>query len=180
MQLLGMGFMSWLEKTDEAAKSKGNKIHTLWQFIKFLVVSLLATVIQLVLVNILYFWMKSYVEPLPNFLNAIFTSDTVGEGNNNWGYVLPFFISNFAANTVGYFLNKSKTFKSDAPMWHFILYILVLFALILFSTSVIIISELISTKSFSNLAFKSAASSKACLSSTFSVKCEAIVSANLP
>ena len=56
-------------------ESGGRK--TLWQIIKFLIVSGLVTIIQLVLVNVLYFVMDkdSY---------------------------LPFFISNLAANVYGY------------------------------------------------------------------------------
>lgn len=107
---------------------------SIWQFIKFVLVSCLATVIQLALVNILYFMMKGFTTPLPAFLAAVFNETTVGEGNANWGYMLPFFLSNLIANTVGYFINRSKTFKSDAPIWHFALYIVILFALIVFST----------------------------------------------
>lgn len=123
-----------LDKIDQAADYKGSVWVLVWQFIKFTVVSLLVTIIQLALVNILFFALKNYNAPLPLFLDAIFTETTVGVGNNNWGYVLPFFISNLVANTVGYFLNKSKTFKSDAPIWHFVIYIVVLLLLILFAT----------------------------------------------
>jgi len=35
---------------------------------------------------------------------------------------------------VGYFLNKSRTFKSEAPIWHYLVYIVVLIILIMFST----------------------------------------------
>ena len=123
---------SFLDKVDEKAEKKG--IKTLWQAIKFLIVSCLVTIIQLVLVNLLYFLMKGWTTPLPGFLAVIFTEATMGAGHSNWGYILPFFLSNFIANTVGYFLNKSKTFKSDAPIWHYIVYIVLLFALILFTT----------------------------------------------
>lgn len=123
---------SFLDRTDEKASKKG--IKTLWQFAKFIIVSVLVSIIQLVLVNLLYFLLKGWTTPLPNFLAAIFSESTVGEGHANWGYVLPFFISNFVANTVGYFINKSKTFKSDAPIWHYVVYIVLLFLLILFST----------------------------------------------
>ncbi len=123
---------SLLEKADEKANKKG--IKTLWQIIKFVIVSCLVTIIQLALVNLLYFLMKGWTEPLPNFLSAIFSESTIGEGHSNWGYILPFFLSNFIANTVGYFINKSKTFKSDAPIWHYVIYIFLLLLLILFTT----------------------------------------------
>ncbi|MBO5712393.1 MAG: hypothetical protein J6R47_06085 [Acholeplasmatales bacterium] len=124
----------WLESLDNKAENKGNKFKTLWQAIKFVLVSLIVTVIQLLLVNLMYFLMADYKEPLPSFLASIFTEATMGEGNSNWGYVLPFLVSNLVANSVGYFLNKKKTFKSDAPVWNFVIYIVILILLILFST----------------------------------------------
>ena len=123
---------SFLDKADEKANKKGMK--TLWQAIKFLIVSTLVTLIQLGLVNLFYFLMKNWTAPLPGFLAAIFSEATVGIGHSNWGYILPFFLSNLIANTVGYFLNKSKTFKSDAPAWHYIIYIGLLLVIILFTT----------------------------------------------
>ncbi|MCR4562133.1 MAG: GtrA family protein [Bacilli bacterium] len=123
---------SFLDKIDNKADKKG--IKTLWQAIKFLVVSCLVTLIQLGLVNLMYFLMKGWTTPLPGFLAIIFSEQTIGVGHSNWGYILPFFISNLVANTVGYFLNKSKTFKSDAPWWHYVIYILVLLVLISIST----------------------------------------------
>ena len=123
-----------LDNLDEKIDSKGKLWKNLWQFAKFGIVSAIITVIQVGLLYLMYYLMKSWVEPLPNFLQGIFSSEIVGEGHDNWGYVLPFFLSNFIANTVGYFLNRSRTFKSDAPFWHYLLYTLVLFALILFST----------------------------------------------
>ncbi len=123
---------SFLNRIDAKAEKKG--IKTLWQALKFVVISCLVTIIQLALVNLLYFLMKGWTEPLPPFLSAIFSEQTIGMGHSNWGYILPFFLSNFIANTVGYFLNKSKTFKSDAPFWHYLLYIVVLLLLIFFAT----------------------------------------------
>ena len=125
-------FDKWLNNVDDKVEGTGKK--TIWQVIKFVVVSLLVTIIQLGLVNLLYFLMKNWQEPLPSFLGSIFSESTMGVGHSNWGYVLPFFLSNFVANTVGYFLNKSKTFKSDAPIWHYVIYIVALFLLIVFTT----------------------------------------------
>lgn len=127
-------FSLWLEKMDIkfSSKSKGAKL--LWQAFKFLLVSLLVTLIQLALVNLMYFLMKNWTEPLPIFLELIFTETVMGEGHSNWGYILPFFLSNLIANSVGYYLNKHKTFKSDAPWWHYFLYIVILFLLITFTT----------------------------------------------
>ena len=124
--------VSFLSRIDDKAEQKG--IKTLWQVIKFIFVSGFVTLLQLGLVNLLYFLMKGWAEPLPNFLSVIFSEETVGTGHSNWGYILPFFLSNLIANTVGYFINKSKTFKSDAPVWHYIVYIVLLIILIIFST----------------------------------------------
>ncbi len=127
-------FSLWLDKMDEKAASKGKVIKTLWQVVKFTIVSLLVTIIQLGLVNLLYFVMKGWIEPLPGFLGLIFTESVMGSGHSTWGYILPFFLSNLIANTVGYFLNKHKTFKSEAPWWHYVIYIALLFILIIFTT----------------------------------------------
>ena len=123
---------SFLEKADKKADEKG--IKTIWQLIKFLVVGCLVFLIQLALVNLLYFLMKKWTAPLPGFLGDIFSESIVGVGHSNWGYVLPFFLSNLIANTFGYFLNKAKTFKSDAPIYHYVIYIIILILLICFTT----------------------------------------------
>lgn len=119
---------------DNAAEEKGSFIKTVWQLVKFLVVSGLVTIIQLVLVNVLYFAMKNWDAALPGFLANIFTETTVGAGNDNWGYVLPFLLSNGIANIYGFYQNKKTTFKSDAPWYCFAIYIVLLVCLILFST----------------------------------------------
>ena len=124
----------WLDNVDDKAEARGELHKTIWQFIKFSAVSTIITVIQLALVNLMYFLMKSWTEPLPGFLGLIFTEETMGVGKSNWGYILPFFLSNLIANSVGYFLNRHRTFKSDAPLWHYFLYIGILAILILFST----------------------------------------------
>ena len=82
---------------------------TLWQAIKFLLVSGIASIIQLVLVNLLYFTMSR---------------------DSYW----PFFLSNLLANIYGYIQNKRTTFKSDAPWWCFAVYLVLMAGLILFST----------------------------------------------
>ncbi|MBR2761078.1 MAG: hypothetical protein IKF39_04180 [Oscillospiraceae bacterium] len=107
---------------------------TLVEFIKFNLVSFLVTILQLVLVNVLLALMKDIKTPLPPFLAGIFTPATVGAGNDNWGYVLPFFLSNAIANAVGYFVNRKTTFNSDSPRSLFFVFFAVLTALILFTT----------------------------------------------
>ena len=126
--------ISWLDNVDDKAKNKGKWWHALWQYVKFSAVGIFITLIQLALVNLLYFFMKNWTTPLTGFIGDIFSESTLGKGHSTWGYLLPFFLSNFIANTIGYFLNKKRTFKSDAPKWHYVIYIIVLVLLITFST----------------------------------------------
>lgn len=123
-----------LDNLDDKFEKKGKLFKNLWQLFKFGFVSFIITVIQLGLLYLMYYLMKGWTDPLPGFLAVIFSPETVGEDHANWGYMLPFFLSNFIANTIGYFLNKSRTFKSDAPIWHYLVYIVVLIILIMFST----------------------------------------------
>lgn len=125
---------SWLQKIDDKAEAKGKTAKLFWQIAKFTVICTFTTGIQLLLVNLLYLWLKEWKAPLPNFLESIFSPSVVGEGNDNWGYVLPFFVSNAVSNTIAYFLNKKKTFRSDSPLWHFVIYIGVIVFLVLIMT----------------------------------------------
>ena len=125
---------NFIKHIDEKAASKGKGILLLWQIVKFLVVSCMATIIQLVLVNILHSSMKSITTPITGFLSKIFTEQTMGVGNTTWGYILPWFLSNLIANIYGYIQNKITTFRSDSSWWCMLIYILLLIGLILFST----------------------------------------------
>ncbi len=125
---------NFIKNIDEKASSKGKGIVLLWQIVKFLVVSCMATIIQLVLVNVLHSSMKNITTPITGFLSKIFTEQTMGIGNTTWGYILPWFLSNLIANIYGYIQNKITTFRSDSPWWCMMIYILLLIGLILFST----------------------------------------------
>lgn len=57
---------------------KGKK--TIWQFIKFLLVSGIVSIIQLVLVNLLFYLMRQWKAPLPGFLRTDWTSTGPGQG----------------------------------------------------------------------------------------------------
>jgi putative flippase GtrA len=131
---------------DDAAEGKGSFWKTLWQLVKFLVVSGLVTIIQLVLAYLLPFIFDHVQATLPVFLQGIFNPNFIFEagsddytkyvhdGITTWGYVLPFLLSNLIANIYGYIQNKKTTFKSDAPKYCFVIYIVLMLALILFST----------------------------------------------
>lgn len=62
---------------DNAAEEKGSFIKTLWQILKFLVVSGLVTIIQLVLANVLPLVFDSVTATLPAFLQGIFAPNTI-------------------------------------------------------------------------------------------------------
>ncbi len=145
---------------DNAAEEKGSLIKTIWQLVKFLVVSGLVTIIQLVLANVLPFIFDGVTATLPAFLQGIFDPNFIFDpataegleqigkyvvggtvengvvvgGIVTWGYLLPFFLSNLIANIYGFYQNKKTTFKSDAPWYNFAIYIVLMIALILFST----------------------------------------------
>ena len=100
-----------LDNLDDRINAKGKFWKNVWQLGKFGIVSTIITVIQLGLLYLMYFLMKSWTEPLPGFLAAIFSESTVGKDHANWGYVLPFFLSNFIANT-------KQVFKSLCGFHH--------------------------------------------------------------
>ena len=130
---------------DGAAEEKGSFVKTIWQLVKFLVVSGLVTIIQLGLALLLPYICDGITAVLPEFLRGIFTPTMFATGSEEaakyvikgvvtWGYVLPFLLSNLVANIYGFYQNKKTTFKSDAPWYNFAIYIVLLIALILFST----------------------------------------------
>ena len=107
---------------------------SLIQFIKFNLVSASVTIVQLLLVNVFFWLMKDWKAPLPGLLSTVFNEAAVGAGNANWGYVLPFFLSNVLANLYGFFVNRKVTFHSDAPKRNAVVFLIVLCILILVST----------------------------------------------
>ena len=114
---------------DNNTKKKG-----LIQFLKFNLVSAGVTITQLILVNVLFVLMRGWKTPLPFPLSVIFSAESVGEGNSNWGYVLPFFLSNAIANILGYFLNRRATFHSDSPKRNVLIFFVIISILICFTT----------------------------------------------
>lgn len=104
------------------------------QVMKFALVSSLVTIIQLVLVNVFFYLMKDWHAPLPPLLASIFSEEAVGAGHCEWGYILPFFLSNLIANAYGFFQNRRTTFHSDAPKRNVILFLLIVSLLIIIST----------------------------------------------
>ena len=105
----------------------------LGEALKFLLVSCAVGVVHLVLLNVLFFSLRGWKAPLPEFLRGIFSPAVVGEGNDNWGYVLPFLLANITANVYGYFQNRKTTFcAKNVPRYCLWIYLAVLSVLILF------------------------------------------------
>lgn len=123
--------MGKLNQIDKAAESKGSILVTIWQFVKFIVVSLLAMIVQFVLLNTL------------NLIPAI--KDLYAEPFEWWVFIYPvavgglgyFIVSNVAniiAQIVAFFVNKEKTFNSGANVAIALpIYIIFTIALIFFS-----------------------------------------------
>ena len=115
---------------------------SLWQFVKFNIVSFSISVLQLLLANLLPLVFDSFTSPLPRFLQPFFDPKVLFEGESKyvvngvvtWGYVLPFFLSNFIANIYGYFANMKATFKGEGSKKSMAIYIAVMIVLILFTT----------------------------------------------
>lgn len=116
--------------------------NTLWQLVKFNLVSMSITVLQLLLANLLPFLFDGVTGKLPPFLRPVFDPAVLFEGPSpyvvdgvvTWGYVLPFFLSNFLANIYGYFMNMKTTFRGKGSRAGLAAYLVILTALILFST----------------------------------------------
>jgi len=116
--------------------------NAVWQFVKFNLVSFSITAVQLLLANLLPLVFDSVTTKLPGFLQGIFNPDVLFEGDSRYvvdgvvtfGYVLPFFLSNFIANVYGYFVNMKATFKGKGTKAGLFGYFAVLIFLILFTT----------------------------------------------
>ncbi len=129
--------MGLLKNLDE--KYSNNAV---WQFVKFNLVSFSITAVQLLLANLLPLVFDSVTTKLPGFLQGIFNPDVLFEGDSKYvvdgvvtfGYVLPFFLSNFIANVYGYFVNMKATFKGKGTKAGLFGYFAVLIFLILFTT----------------------------------------------
>ena len=123
--------MGKLNQIDKAAESKGSLLVTIWQFVKFIVVSLLAMIVQFVLLNTL------------NLIPAI--AELYNQDFAWWVFIYPvavgglgyFIVSNVAniiAQIVAFFVNKEKTFNSGANVAVALpIYIVFTIALIFFS-----------------------------------------------
>lgn len=127
-----------LKDIDNMAESKGSWIVTAWQFVKFIVVSLLACIVQFALVNLIP--LIPQIKELYGTAFHWFVFDypvTMNEGeivSGGLGYFIAFNVANIAAQIVAFFVNKDKTFNSDANTAVVLpIYIVFTIALICFS-----------------------------------------------
>ncbi len=141
-------------ETKSQKKSPSKGVLVLLQIVSMCLFGLAGGVIQTVLQYLLPLIFNPLQAALPGWLdflydvNTLFDTTTaaglrdydryVVEGAHGltvtWGYMLPFFLANIAANIFVYIMNKKYTFKSSAPRWHFILYFVIMVATILFTT----------------------------------------------
>ncbi len=141
-------------KSKAAKKSPSKGVLLLLQIVSMCLFGLAGGVIQTALQYLLPLIFNPLKAALPGWLdflydvNTLFDTTTaaglrdydryVVEGVHGltvtWGYMLPFFLANIAANIFVYIMNKKYTFKSSAPRWHFILYFVIMVATILFTT----------------------------------------------
>lgn len=108
--------MGKLNQIDKAAEGKGSLMVTLWQFVKFIVVSLGAFVIQTCLPYLIKLPMSEEFLTRPyEFL--VFSSEAAakaGTGSTGLGLFIALTASNIIAQIVSFFINKEKTFNSGA------------------------------------------------------------------
>lgn len=100
-----------LKNIDKSAEQKGSGIVTLWQFVKFIVVSLLACIVQFASLNLIM--LLPQIKAIMNQDFTWFVFSYVGEGKG-FGYFLAFNIANILAQIVAFFVNREKTFGSSS------------------------------------------------------------------
>ena len=102
--------MGKLNTIDKTAEEKGTFIKTVWQFVKFIVVSLLACIVQFGLLNIML-----KIPPIAALSSQEFSwfvlNYTVAAGG--LAYAISFNTSNIVAQVVAFFVNREKTFNAN-------------------------------------------------------------------
>ncbi len=123
--------MSKLKQIDNMAEEKGSLLVTVWQFVKFIVVSLLAMIVQFVLLNTLNL-IPAIKELYTQEFNWFFFAYPVAVGG--LGYFIVSNVANIVAQIVAFFVNKEKTFNSGANIAVALpIYIVFTIGLIIFS-----------------------------------------------
>lgn len=128
--------MAKLADIDSKAASKGKGLETLWQFVKFIVVSLGAFVIQTFLPLLIKLFMSQEFLTKEYDIWGIFKSseDAKTGAMLGLGVFIAANVSNIIAQIVSFFINREKTFNSDAKISVTLpIYIVFTIALIIFS-----------------------------------------------
>ncbi len=111
--------MAVLNKIDKAAAEKGKGVNTLWQFVKFIVVSLGAMIVQITITNLIPL-IPAIQEMYATEFNLWVLSYPVNYDeagaivSGGLGYCIAFNVGNIIAQIVAFFINKEKTFNSSA------------------------------------------------------------------
>ena len=123
--------MAKLKDIDNKAAEKGSLLVTVWQFVKFIVVSLLAMIVQFVLLNTLQLIPAIKDLYTVDFSWWVFVYPVAVGG---LGYFIVSNVANIIAQIVAFFVNKEKTFNSGANIAVALpIYIAFTIALILFT-----------------------------------------------
>lgn len=119
-----------LKDIDKKAAEKGKAVETFWQFIKFIVVSLGAFIIQTFLPLLIKLFMSDeFLHQEFEFLGIFKSSAEIG-----LGIFIAANLSNVIAQIVSFFINREKTFNSSANIAVTLpIYIIFTIALICFS-----------------------------------------------
>ena len=99
--------MAKLKDIDQKAEEKGSLLVTVWQFAKFIVVSLLAMIVQFATLNILLIVPAIKALESQSFQWFVFHYDTEAGGLK---YFIAFNVANILAQIVAFFVNRKKTF----------------------------------------------------------------------
>ncbi len=123
--------MAKLSDIDNKAAEKGSLLTTVWQFVKFIVVSLLAMIVQFALLNTLQLIPAVKELYTQDFSWWVFVYPVAIGG---LGYFIVSNVANIVAQIVAFFVNKEKTFNSGANIAVALpIYIVFTIALIVFS-----------------------------------------------
>lgn len=103
-----------LKGIDNAAAEKGKGIETIWQFIKFIVVSLGACIVQVVSLAILYNIPAIKELSATPFSWWVFDYPVIEGERCGLALFISANVANILAQIVAFFINKEKTFNSSA------------------------------------------------------------------
>lgn len=126
--------MGKLSKIDAAAEAKGSGVKTFWQFIKFIVVSLGACIVQVSVLAILYNIPAIKELSTTEFNWFVFDYPVIEGARCGLALFISANVANITAQIVAFFINKEKTFNSGANIAVALpIYIVFTIALICFS-----------------------------------------------